>query len=533
MPLPLHELARTEAAVRIASHARASNLFFSHFEHHVDLEGPDAWQPDARPDLGARSGWRSGVLPEAKFRHFRIDRMVASFHPAHSPKWTAHELCHRLVGFAWRPDAPPLFVATAARLAELAPVALWYFYDEIGAARCPRHAACDPRFDLRCPACEALAERGPVPTHDADRLREEGDRYVAAELAAVAETRRLGRSVSHRWATLELASDGLAWAAAHGRRVGSPAFNGWIERFVPENTGQHATLDALTARVEAVIAALRDGAALSPWDADRRRWIAQDMGWRLTTIHADCEGEAAAGLDALLDAFASTLDVAAAVASYRALAEDFELPSPEDAFATGYALPDGLGRSTRQVTAGLATACPRALTLLGDAAAPVIAGFVAADTLRRAPLARRFAAHLAALPAEALGPEHRDVVELAALEATVVTAPPMDTSVATLRASPAPAGPVTRAPGVAVVHTHRDWRGWLGARGTRRPKVPAPETPLHLAIVREPDGGVALHDLDGTAAAVGDTPCMPTVPVEVREALLAAGVWALASSPVD
>ena len=53
MPLPLHELARTEAAVRIASHARASNLFFSHFEHHVDLEGPDAWQPDARPDLGA------------------------------------------------------------------------------------------------------------------------------------------------------------------------------------------------------------------------------------------------------------------------------------------------------------------------------------------------------------------------------------------------------------------------------------------------------------------------------------------------
>jgi len=533
MPLPLHELARTEAAARVAAHARASDLFFSHFEHHVDLEWPDAWQPDARPDLGARSGWRAGVLPEAKFLHFRLDRMIASLHPAHSPKWTAHELCHRLVGFAWRPGAPPLFVATAARLAELAPVALWYFYDEIGAARCPRHAACDPRFDHRCPACEALAERGPVPTHIADRLREEGDRFVAAELAAVAETRRLGRSVSHRWGTLELATDGLAWAAAHGRRVGSPAFHTWIERFVPEEAGRHATLDALTARVEAVIAALRDGAPLAPWDADRRRWIAQDVGWRLTTIHADCEGEAAADLDALLDALADTLDIPSAIAGYRALAEDFELPSPEDTFAVGYPLPGGLGRSARQITEGLGTACPRALTLLGDAAEPVVAGFVATDTLRRIPLARRFAAHLAALPAEALGPEAHDVVELAELEAAVVTAPPMDPAIATLRASPAPAGPVTRAPGVAVVHTHRDWRGWLGARGTRRPKVPVPEGPLNLAIVREPDGGVALHDLDATAAAVADTPCVPAVFQAVREALLAAGVWAPASSPVD
>lgn len=515
MPLPLHELQRSDAARRVAAHAQASGLYFSHFEHLLDLEGPDAWAPDARPDLGERAGWRAGVLPEAKFLHFRLDRMVASFHPAHGPKWTAHELCHRLVGYAWRPDASPLYIATAARLAELAPVALWYFYDEIGARRCERHAACDPRFDLRCAACEALATEGPAAGPEDARLREDGDRYVAAELAAVAATIRTGRPISHRWATLELASDGLAWAAAHGRRLASPAFRGWVERFVPDGTGRHATLEDLTERVTQVIAAVRDGAPLAPWHADRQRWIVQDVAWRLTTIHADCEGDAADALDALLVDLAGSLDVGAAIAGYRALAEDFELPSPEDAFAVGYDLPDGLGRSARQIADGLATVCPGTLALLGDAAPDTIARFVATDPLVRVPLGRRFAAWLAE-------GDNPDAAELAALEAAVVHAPPMDPAVATLRAGPTPTGPVRRAPGVALLRSSRDWRSWLGGRTRRR----APKRDIALAVVREPDGEVALWEVDDAVAAVGDTLVAPEVPADVRAALLAAGVWA-------
>ncbi len=543
MNLPAHELVRTVAAQRVATHARASDLFFSHFEHHVELDGPDAWQPTTRPDLGARAGWRAGVLPEAKFRHFRLDRMVGSFHPTHSPKWTAHELCHRLVGWAWRPGASPLFVATAARLAELAPVALWYFHDEIRARRCERHAACDPRFDHRCAACEALAESGPLDrpaTAEDERLREEGDRYVDAELAAIARTLALGRPIAHRWATLELGTDGLAWAAAHGRRLASPAFHAWVERFVPPDTGRHATLEDLTDRVVAVIAAYRDGAPLDPWRADRRRWIVQDVGWRLTTIHADCEGEAADALDRILVRLADDLDVAAAVTAYTALAEDFDLPEPVDAFAVGYDLPaEGVGRSVRQVGEGLATACPATLARLGDAAPATIAGFVAADVLVRDPLGRRFAAYLAAraagsaddisnvsnvsnVSADVSADVSAEAAELAALEAAIVHAPPMDPAVATLREGPAPDGPVRRAPGVAVLRSARDWRTWLGGRAGRR----APKRELHLAVVREPDGEVALWEVDATVAAVGDAPVTPDVPDAVRVALLAAGVWA-------
>ncbi|MDP2307426.1 MAG: hypothetical protein Q8P18_15475 [Pseudomonadota bacterium] len=518
---PPSELSHTVAGQRIAAHARASDLFFSHFEHHVDLEGPDAWQPAARPDLGERATWRAGVLPEAKFRNFRLDRMVASFHPAHGPKWSVHELCHRLVGWAWHPGASPLFVATAARLAELAPVALWYFYDEIGARRCARHAGSDPRFDLRCAACEAL-EGGPAAGGaggDA-RLREEGDRYVAAELAAIAETLRLGRPVSHRWATLELCTDGLAWAAAHGRRLASPAFHGWVERFVPDGTGRHESLEALTERVGAVIAAARDGAPLEPWVGRRERWIAQDVGWRLTTIHADCEGDAAHTLDRIVVGLAHDLDVADAIEAYRPLAAAFELPEVEDAFAVGYDLPGGLGRSARQIGAGLATVCPGALALLGDAAPRTIAAFTAKDVPIRSPLGRRFSAHLAAAAGAA------DAAELAALESAVVHAPPMDPAVATLREGPPPDGPVRLAPGVALLRSSRDWRRWLGGRPRPPEGRRAPKRALTLAVVREPDGEVALWEIDAAVAAVGDTPAVPDVPADVRAALLAAGVWA-------
>lgn len=530
---PPFELTGSPAADRVAAHARASSLFFSHFEHHLHLEGPDAWRP-ARADLGAPAGWRAGSLREAKFRHFRLDRMVASFHPSHGPRWSVHELCHRLVGWAWAPGADPLWIATAARLAELVPVALWYFHD-LGHPRCARHALADPRFDARCPRCEAAeaaAARGePLPPgverpdpSTLDRLREEGDRFVAREIEAARRTLRTGDYVAHRYATLELGTDGLAWAAAHGPRLASPTFAAWVERFVPEGTGRHATIEALEARALAVYAALRDDAPLAPWRADRARWVAQDVGWRLAVIQADCEPEAAASIDGLLDDLAASLDVAAAAAGWAALCEDWELPPVEDVFAVGYALGGGLGRSAAQLRDGIASACPGALALLGETADAAVAAFTAADPWERTPLGHRFARLLAAA-----GPDlPADAVELAALEAAVTHAPAMDPLVAALRDAPDPGGPVRLAPGVAVIRAARDWRPWLGKPRRRRPELPPP-APTHLAVAREPDGDVTLWELDDAAAAVGDTPVEPAVAPETRAALLAAGVWVHAS----
>ena len=278
---PPSELSRSPAAARIGELAAASGLFLSHFEQRWEPEWPEPWNPQGRPDLGERAGWVHGVLPETKFRTFQLDRLIGSLHPAHRAKWTAHELSHGLVGFAWKPGATPLWRATAARIAELLPVTLWYFLDEAGLQRCPDHAGGGPLFGTHCPACEDAARRGPVPA-DATDWHARARAYVEAELAAVAETRRLGRPVSHRHATLVLCSDGLAYEAAHGARVESAAFHSWVERFCEEGDGWHASLDALEARVLALLDDLTGGPAAAPWTGGRERWIAQDLGWRLS-----------------------------------------------------------------------------------------------------------------------------------------------------------------------------------------------------------------------------------------------------------
>ena len=148
---PDHELSRSPAAARVGRLAAASGLALNHFEHRVHLPVPDHWLPDDRADLGGTGGH----LVEHKYAHHRNDDLLGSFNPGHRAKWTAHELCHGLAGFAWRPGATPLFHALSARLSEVVPVALWYFFDEAGLRRCPDHDG--PLFGLYCPACEAAA----------------------------------------------------------------------------------------------------------------------------------------------------------------------------------------------------------------------------------------------------------------------------------------------------------------------------------------------------------------------------------------
>ena len=157
---PAHELTRSSAAHVIGDLAQASGLFLSHFEYRHHMPLPDAWCPPNQPGFSAQPYWKAGHLVE-QYRHFRYDNPIGSFHPSHDPKWTAHELCHALIGFAWRPNASPLFHSLSARLSELLPVALWYFFDEIDLRRCRQHAGLGDLFGLRCPACEQAASGGP------------------------------------------------------------------------------------------------------------------------------------------------------------------------------------------------------------------------------------------------------------------------------------------------------------------------------------------------------------------------------------
>ena len=102
---PGYELARSPAATAVGCMAAESGLFLAHFEYRVPLEPPEHWLPLDRPDLGQPGSWSGGRLAENKYSSFRNDLLIGSFNPGHRAKWTAHELCHCLVGFSWRSDA--------------------------------------------------------------------------------------------------------------------------------------------------------------------------------------------------------------------------------------------------------------------------------------------------------------------------------------------------------------------------------------------------------------------------------------------
>lgn len=386
---PEADYVRSPAAAAVGRLAAAAGLRMFHFEHRHALELPDDWVLPGREADAEPPEWQMGVLPESKYQSYRHDLLLGSFHPGHRAKWTTHELCHGLVGFAWKPGATPLWHATAARLAELLPVALWYFLDEIGLRRCEPHADAPSLYGAFCRRCEAVA--GHVPSDPEPWIRD-ADRFIEGELGAVARTRRLGRVIPHLHATLDLSSDGLAYAHAHGPRLRSDAFERFAAELAPVGAGRFDDLDAFVERIRSVALAVVEGAPL-PVLGDRDRWIRQDLGWRLLQVWHDTDGEARDGLDALVGRLVAGAPFAEIHAGYAGLCEDFYLPEPGEVFAVGYPLAGG-GSDAAQLERGLRTAVPLTLELLDDAGADW-RGFAAADPSVREPIARRFARYAA------------------------------------------------------------------------------------------------------------------------------------------
>jgi hypothetical protein len=494
------DLARSHAARRVGARARASDLRFAHFERTVHLDLPESWTPSGRGDLGAVQGWRGGVLPETKFRHFRQDRPFGSLNPGHHARWTAHELAHRLVGFAWAPGRDVLWHATMARLAETVPVALWYFLDEAGLRRCPDHPRGHARMELHCAACARAAQDGPSEDEDTALLAE-GRAFVRREIDAATRSLREGRPIPSRWMTLDLCSDGLAYVAAHGPRLRSDAWARHAEAFADPDDGWHATPDALIARMEAVLEDLCGGAAAPPLGGTHARRAARDVAARLVQVAEDCDPDTADVLWALHDALANDADVARAIAGYTALFEEVELPAPEAVFAVGYDLLPGAGGgrppqrpppglAATQLAEGLHSCVPATLTALGAEADGLVARFADDDDWTRRPLGVRFAAWLGATPGI---PE--EARACARLEADLAHLPPVDATAHTLGRAVLDAPCVRFGPGVAW---HRATPGVLRAVGLRATRGLAGARVHHapegivLAGVSERDA--ALHD---------------------------------------
>lgn len=382
---------RSTAAQRVASLAARSELFFFNYEYRKALPLPE-WMAPPEP----LPRFEAGVLPERKYQAFRHDLLVASFHPLHRAKWTAHELCHLLVGFAYRPDASPGFHALGAWLAELLPVALYYFFDEIDLRRCARHEGGGPLYRQFCGDCEQAALNGPRP-HPHVHFEREGRAFIDRELAAVERARKSGEIVGTRFGSIDLASDAIAYAAAHRRRLESESFERFTSEFFSEGAGLHADLDSLIERLLEVMEGIVSGAPVRPLGASRMERIAQDLGYRLLLILDETEGDAGVELDRMIDRLAKGRDDAAIRSveeAYEALAEEYFLPGADEVFAVGYALPGGGGFALDQIREGLESAVPNALLTLGDEADRWIRAFAHHAPPERSPLARRFARFL-------------------------------------------------------------------------------------------------------------------------------------------
>lgn len=544
-PLPPGELLRTPAASAVGTLAASHGLGCFHFEHRVHLPLPLAWVPAGQPELADPPVWEGGVLPEAKYQSFRHDLSMGSYHPHHRAKWSTHELCHGLVGFAWRPGASDLFHATAGRLAELLPVALWYFFDEAWLRRCPDHEGDGALFRTHCPRCEAVAGPRPDDPDAATRIAD-GLRFVDRELAAVARTRREGRPVPHRWATLDLTSDGLAYARAHRDRLADADFASWVERFHVEGEGWHPSLEALEARVEAVLGGLLGGDLPAPAAAPetlRLRATVQDVASRLLQVAGSLDGARARGVRGVVDGLTPVrgdADRGPAEAALRATAEAYAalaavedgLPLADDVFALGYAAP-GAVPGVGPLLDGVASGMPLLTEAAEERLEALVEAFAPGDLGRwsRRPLAVRLAEHLAASGGA--------VADLARWEAALATlprvaAPPLRGPARDARRALAEHARVVQLDHDVIALAEAIDRGGVSAAEVdgrwalvdEEGASPAPE-PTALVVAREPDGEITLLDVDPATgaelAALGEGG-VPALPEDEQAELASFGV---------
>lgn len=542
---PPTEFVRSPVASRVAELASDAGLFLFHFEHRVGLPLPTGWVPTAEPSLAEPPEWDAGVLPEPKYQSFRHDLPIGSQHPHHRAKWATHELCHGLVGFGWHPRATPFFHAMAGRLAELLPVALWYFFDEVHLGRCPDHQGGGALFRTFCQACEAAA----APTEQDARAEAriaDGLAFVDRELAALARSRRLGRPLSHRWATIDLCSDGLAYARSHGARLESAAFSSFIERFGVAGGGWSEDLDTLEARVIDVTRGLLSQSApapLAPTAAHGRwRWTLQDVAWRLTQIASETKGEARTALEGMLDGLAEALPhttspaaapadvvpaaIASALAAYRTLATEWEVPDPRDLVAVGYPLPDET-LPFDQLADGLESCAPLSLLIFGTGFDAAVAAFAADDGPERRPLPLRWA--------DWVGRHHPGpVADVVRYEATLATLPkglsePIDGPGTGLRIA---SGIQVLALGCDAVELSHllDVGAFEGVEVNGRRELvdldglPAEALKTALIVGRDPEGQPMVLDVDPDTAELLSTGALDRLTAEESAALRQLGV---------
>jgi hypothetical protein len=359
------DINRSPIAQLIAEIAQANNFFLSHYEYRYQLTTPSEWE---NPIWANKVQWAGGYLPESKYQSFRNDLRIGSFHPGHQSKWSTHELCHSICGFAWNQNFSFLEHSLAARLAELIPVIVFYFLDEVNLNRCSKHLN---NIWLKMPYCndceKVIATQIITPNYYKEKLIGEAKYFFYKELSAIRESLKTGNLVSNLYGHLDLNSDSIFYVKAHHKRLKSDEFLKFTKYF--KSDFHFNSLDQFIVYLEELFLYFinfletNKKIKLNIKSKEKEFWIAQDFVWRIfdlekLTPHINLYTQE---WFMELSEKPTNETIKRIIEEYKSLEKKNKLIAHDNFFALGYKLDNYLAYSKKSIKEGLLSASPNGL----------------------------------------------------------------------------------------------------------------------------------------------------------------------------
>jgi vacuolar-type H+-ATPase subunit H len=385
---------RSKFSSYIYQQATKNDFFLYHFEYRYLLDLPEEWKNNGDQE----AYWANGILKEDKYQHFRNDSRIGSFNPTHSSKWTSHELTHLLSGFAWNPNFTYFEMAIAARLAELIPVIVFYYWDEAFTKRCSKHRE-QASYGKLCFECEKLAEinlEDPI----SEKLMKEADIFFNSELMSIKKSIKENKFDFNPYWKLDLMSDAISYTKHQTKRLKSPEFHEFIEKFHPDNTGYFKSIEEYLNHIETLYKKMKELKPLSKYAGNRDLWISQDMAWRFISFQLTSNSESVKDeCNIFIDELAENKNIE----TIQKCIEDYwqiynqnedEFLHPDMLFGLGYQVDKDHGKSFSMIESGLISSVGPALeymTIKHDIdSLEMIVNFISVDDYDRDFLSHRF-----------------------------------------------------------------------------------------------------------------------------------------------
>jgi hypothetical protein len=351
---------RSSVAKRIFQLAKENELVFAHYEYRWPIPLPQSWVSERDQYAQGEVHWNQGVLSELKYQSFRHDSAVCNFHPGQSSKWGAHELCHKLVGFAFKPNADILFHALAAWAAEVLPVTVYYFWDEVDSFKCPKHRDFSFMAATFCKSCEEKAE---TQGHKREEYVDLGWKFLNAQLAAIEASIQKNKLLPAPYMALDLADDAYYYTLSQFPRLTSDTYQDFVKAAVPKQIYTES-VEELILRIRNVAAAIMEQKKLASYGLSAKDWKVLDIGLRGLELSESIESNE--GFLKITNEFLQHKNIDTYVAAYESFSEDYDLPSSEEFFGVGYVVNKEHGYYSSQIVEGIKTLLPETFDSLKD-----------------------------------------------------------------------------------------------------------------------------------------------------------------------